>query len=89
MDKLWESVCRSFTAQLRAAFTASSFVKETFVLGFPRLVHQLEAFLDRLARETDVKGMPSACRPEDRAHMMTALEPFQVHPPLPDMSMAL
>jgi len=51
------------TAQLRAAFTASSFVEETFVLGFPRLVRQLEGFLDRLARETDVaEGMPSACR---------------------------
>ncbi|CAI7831282.1 unnamed protein product [Closterium sp. NIES-54] len=41
--------------QLRATFTASSFVKETFVSAYPRLLASLESFLDRLQADTDVR----------------------------------
>ena len=59
-EKVWDAVVRSFSNQMRAAFASSSFAKETFVGGFPRLVAQLEGLLDRITRDTDVRAIASA-----------------------------
>eukprot|EP00897_Mesotaenium_endlicherianum_P004801 jgi/Mesen1/4349/ME000022S03639 len=76
-EKVWEAVVRAMTSQLKAAFTASSFIKETFVGSYPRLVGLLEALLDRLARDTEVKGVPPAVQDEHRPQLTAALTPFQ------------
>eukprot|EP00271_Cylindrocystis_brebissonii_P008357 TRINITY_DN22545_c0_g1_i1.p1 TRINITY_DN22545_c0_g1~~TRINITY_DN22545_c0_g1_i1.p1 ORF type:complete len:876 (+),score=237.99 TRINITY_DN22545_c0_g1_i1:407-3034(+) len=76
-EKVWEALIRAFASQLKAAFTGSSFVKETFVSGYPRLLAAAEGLLQRLASDTDVKGGPPAVRPEDRTNFIGALEPFQ------------
>ncbi|CAI6007212.1 unnamed protein product [Closterium sp. NIES-65] len=54
-ERVWEALLRAFSSQLRATFTASSFVKETFVSAYPRLLASLESFLDRLHADTDVR----------------------------------
>ncbi|CAI5956292.1 unnamed protein product [Closterium sp. NIES-65] len=54
-ERVWEALLRAFSSQLRATFTASSFVKETFVSAYPRLLTSLESFLDRLHADTDVR----------------------------------
>ncbi|CAI7750373.1 unnamed protein product [Closterium sp. NIES-54] len=54
-ERVWEALLRAFSSQLRATFTASSFVKETFVSAYPRLLASLESFLDRLQADTDVR----------------------------------
>ncbi|CAI5457681.1 unnamed protein product [Closterium sp. Yama58-4] len=54
-ERVWEALLRAFSSQLRATFTASSFVKETFVSAFPRLLASVETFLDRLQADTDVR----------------------------------
>eukprot|EP00850_Spirogloea_muscicola_P018813 SM000176S03144 [mRNA] locus=s176:243275:249137:+ [translate_table: standard] len=76
-ERVWEALARTLTSQLKAAFTASSFAKETFVGGFPKLLGLMEDLLERLARDTDVKGVPAAIRPEGRSQLAVALEPFQ------------
>lgn len=77
VERVWEAVVRALTAQLKGAFTASSFAKETFVGAFPRLLALFQGLLDRLAHETGVKGVPPAVAPEHRAALLAALEPFQ------------
>ncbi|GJP61316.1 hypothetical protein CLOP_g18490 [Closterium sp. NIES-67] len=56
-ERVWEALVRAFASQLRATFTASSFVKETFVSAYPRLLASIEGFLDRLQADTDVRAL--------------------------------
>ncbi|KAL3695831.1 hypothetical protein R1sor_009907 [Riccia sorocarpa] len=76
-ERVWEALVKSFGTQMKSAFTASSFVKETFVLGYPKLLALVDSLLDSIVRETDVKGVPPAIKPEDRTQLIAALEPFQ------------
>ncbi|KAG0626188.1 hypothetical protein M758_2G109200 [Ceratodon purpureus] len=76
-DRVWETVVKSYASQMKSAFTASSFVKETFVVGYPKLLGMVDGLLERLVRDTDVKGVPPAIKPEARDQLVAALEPFQ------------
>lgn len=76
-DRVWESVVKSYASQMRSAFTASTFVKETFVMGYPKLLGMVDGLLERLFRDTDVKGVPPAIKVEARDQLIGALEPFQ------------
>ena len=66
------------TSQLRAAFGASSFVKDAFVSAYPRLLAMVEAMVERVLRETEVRGVAPAVKAEERQQLTAALEPFQV-----------
>lgn len=77
-ERTWEALVRLLTSHLRAAFSASSFVKDTFVSAYPRLLSLVEAMLDRVMRETEVKGVAPAIKAEERHQLTVALEPFQV-----------
>lgn len=57
-ERMWESFTKVLSNQMKSAFTASSFCKETFVSGYPKLAGMLDALLERLARDTDVKVRP-------------------------------
>lgn len=54
-ERMWESFTKVLANQMKSAFSASSFCKETFVNGYPKLAGMLDALLERLARDTDVK----------------------------------
>lgn len=76
-ERVWEVVVKSYASQMKSAFTASSFVKDTFVVGYPKLLGMVDGLLERIFRETDVKGVPPAIKLEARDQLVAALEPFQ------------
>ncbi|RAL45256.1 hypothetical protein DM860_014666 [Cuscuta australis] len=75
--RIWEALVKSFASQMKSTFTASSFVKETFTTGYPKLLSMIENLLERISRDTDVKGVPPALTSEAKDQMISAIEPFQ------------
>ncbi|XP_022722328.1 conserved oligomeric Golgi complex subunit 5 isoform X2 [Durio zibethinus] len=63
-DRVWEALVKAFATQMKSAFTASSFVKEIFTNGYPKLFSMMENLLERISRDTDVKGVLSAITSE-------------------------
>lgn len=76
-DRVWEALVKAFASQIKSAFTASSFVKEIFTTGYPKLFSKLENLFERISRDTDVKGVLPAISPEAKGQMVTAIEIFQ------------
>jgi conserved oligomeric Golgi complex subunit 5 len=76
-ERVWDSIVKAFASQMKSAFTASSFVKEIFTLGYPRLFSMVENLLERISRDTDVKGTLPALTPEGKNNMVSAIEIFQ------------
>ncbi|KAJ8626872.1 hypothetical protein MRB53_020179 [Persea americana] len=76
-DRVWEALVKSFANQMKSAFTASSFVKEIFTLGYPKLLSTIENFLERISRDTDVKGVLPAISSEGKLQMIAAVDIFQ------------
>ncbi|KAK1261004.1 hypothetical protein QJS04_geneDACA018079 [Acorus gramineus] len=76
-ERVWEAIVKSFASQMKSAFTASSFVKEVFTLGYPKLFSKIENLLERISRETDVKGVLPALTSEGKEQMVAAIDPFQ------------
>lgn len=64
---------------MKAAFTASSFVKEIFTAGYPKLYTMLENLLERISRDTDVKGVLPAISSEGKDQMVSAIDLFQTN----------
>nr|GMD36716.1 conserved oligomeric Golgi complex subunit 5 [Ipomoea batatas] len=75
--RIWEALVKSFASQMKSTFTASSFVKETFTTGYPKLLSMVENLLERISRDTDVKGVPPALTSEAKDQMTSAIETFQ------------
>lgn len=76
-DRVWEGLVKAFANQMKSAFTASSFVKEIFTSGYPKLLSMIENLLERISCETDVKGVLPAISPEGKGQMIAAIEIFQ------------
>lgn len=76
-DRVWDALIKSFASQMKSVFTASSFVKEIFTVGYPKLVTTVENLLERISRDTDVKGVPPALSSEGKEQMVAAIEIFQ------------
>lgn len=76
-DRVWEAIVKAFTSQMKSTFTASSFVKEIFTMGYPKLYSMIENLLERISRDTDVKGVLPAITSEGRDQMISAIEIFQ------------
>lgn len=76
-DRVWEALVKSFATQMKSVYTASSFVKEIFTTAYPKLFSMIENLLERISRDTDVKGVPPAMSPEGREQMIHAVETFQ------------
>lgn len=76
-DRVWEALVKSFSSQMKSAFTASSFVKEIFTVGYPKLFSMTENLLERISRDTDVKGVPPALNSEGKDQLVSAIEIFQ------------
>ncbi|XP_058070815.1 conserved oligomeric Golgi complex subunit 5-like [Magnolia sinica] len=76
-DRVWEALVKAFASQMKSAFTASSFVKETFTSGYPKLFTMIENFLERISRDTDVKGVLPAITSEGKDQMAAAIDIFQ------------
>ncbi|KAL1560540.1 Conserved oligomeric Golgi complex subunit [Salvia divinorum] len=76
-DRVWDALVKSFANQMKSAFTASSFVKEIFTVGYPKLLPMIENLLDRISRDTDVKGVPPALTLEGKEQMVAAVENFE------------
>ncbi|THF98821.1 hypothetical protein TEA_001753 [Camellia sinensis var. sinensis] len=77
-DCVWEALVKSFASQMKYAFTASSFVKEIFTVGYPKLYSMIENLLERISRDTDVKGVLPATTLEGKDQMVSAIEIFQI-----------
>ncbi|CAL5335411.1 unnamed protein product [Camellia sinensis] len=77
-DRVWEALVKSFASQMKSAFTASSFVKEIFTVGYPKLYSMIENLLERISRDTDVKGVLPAITLEGKDQMVSAIEIFQI-----------
>ncbi|KAJ4772572.1 Conserved oligomeric Golgi complex subunit 5 [Rhynchospora pubera] len=77
-ERVWEALVKAFANQMKSAYTASSFVKEIFTIGYPRLFSMIENLLERISRDTDVKGVLPALSLEGRDQMVGAIETFQV-----------
>lgn len=76
-DRVWDALVKSFGSQMKSVFTASSFVKEIFTVGYPKLLALIENLLERISRETDVKGVPPALTSEGKEQMVGAIETFE------------
>ncbi|KAG6785969.1 hypothetical protein POTOM_007560 [Populus tomentosa] len=76
-DRVWEALVKAFASQMKSAFTASSFVKEIFTMGYPKLLSLIENLLERISRDTDVKGVLPAITLEGKEQMAAAIEIFQ------------
>lgn len=76
-DRVWEALVKSFASQMKSTFTASSFVKEIFTVGYPKLFSMIENLLERISRDTDVKGVLPAISSEGKDQMIAAIEIFQ------------
>lgn len=76
-DRVWEAIVKAFSSQMKSAFTASSFVKEIFTMGYPKLFSMIENLLERISHDTDVKGVLPAISSEGRDQMVAAVEIFQ------------
>lgn len=76
-ERVWEALVKAFASQMKSACTASSFVKEIFTIGYPRLFSMVENLLERISRDTDVKGVLPALNQEGKDQMMAAIETFQ------------
>ncbi|KAG9149953.1 hypothetical protein Leryth_010027 [Lithospermum erythrorhizon] len=76
-ERVWEALVKSFSNQMKSVFTASSFVKEIFVVGYPKLLTMVESILERISRDTDVKGVPPALTSEGKDQMVAAIEMYQ------------
>ncbi|KAJ6391933.1 hypothetical protein OIU77_025818 [Salix suchowensis] len=76
-DRVWEALVKAFASQMKSAFTASSFVKEIFTMGYPKLFSLIENLLERISRDTDVKGVLPAITLEVKEQMVAAIEIFQ------------
>ena len=76
-DRVWEALVRSFASQMKSTFTASSFVKEIFTVGYPKLFSMVENLLERISHDTDVKGVLPAISSEGKDQMIAAIEIFQ------------
>ncbi|XP_060201077.1 conserved oligomeric Golgi complex subunit 5 [Lycium barbarum] len=76
-DRVWEALVKSFANQMKSTFTTSSFVKEIFTIGYPKLFSMLENLLERISRDTDVKGVPPALSPEAKDQMLSSIDIFQ------------
>ncbi|KAJ3676235.1 hypothetical protein LUZ60_003647 [Juncus effusus] len=77
-EPVWEALVKAFANQMKSAYTASSFVKEIFTLGYPRLFSMLQNLLERISQNTDLKGVLPALTPQGRDHMVHAIETFQM-----------
>ncbi|KAF5793340.1 putative oligomeric Golgi complex subunit 5 protein [Helianthus annuus] len=75
--RVWEAIVKSFANQMKSTFTASSFVKEIFTIGYPKLLSMIENLVERISRDTDVKGVLPAITVEGRDQMVGAIEVFQ------------
>ncbi|GAV79265.1 COG5 domain-containing protein [Cephalotus follicularis] len=75
-DRVWEALVKAFASQMKSAFTASSFVKEIFTVGYPKLFSMIENLFERISRDTDVKGVLPAISPEGKDKMVVAVEIF-------------
>ncbi|KAK4278959.1 hypothetical protein QN277_016728 [Acacia crassicarpa] len=76
-NRVWEAIVKVFTSQMKSTFTASSFVKEIFTTGYPKLYSMIESLLERISRDTDVKGVLPAITSEGKDQMVSAIEIFQ------------
>lgn len=76
-DRVWDALVKSFASQIKSTFTASSFIKETFVLGYPKLLSMVENLIERILRDTNVKGVLPAIKTEGKDQMLVAIESFQ------------
>ncbi|KAF8080342.1 hypothetical protein N665_0952s0001 [Sinapis alba] len=76
-DRVWDALVKAFTSQMKSAFTASSFVKEIFTMGYPKLVSMLENLLERISRDSDVKGVLPAINSERKEQMVSCIAIFQ------------
>ncbi|KAI3732131.1 hypothetical protein L1987_63329 [Smallanthus sonchifolius] len=75
--RVWEAIVKSFANQMKSTFTASSFVKEIFTIGYPKLLSMIENLVERISRDTDVKGVLPAITVEGRDQLVGAIEVFQ------------
>ncbi|KAJ0680471.1 putative oligomeric Golgi complex subunit 5 protein [Helianthus annuus] len=75
--RVWEAMVKSFANQMKSTFTASSFVKEIFTVGYPKLLSMIENLVERISRDTDVRGVLPAITVEGRDQMVGAIEVFQ------------
>lgn len=75
--RVWDAIVKSFANHMKSTFTASSFVKEVFTVGYPKLFSVIENLLERISRDTDVKGVLPAITVEGRHQMIAAIEVFQ------------
>ncbi|XP_077231975.1 Golgi transport complex protein-like protein isoform X1 [Tasmannia lanceolata] len=76
-DRVWEALVKSFASQMKSAFSASSFVKEIFTMGYPKLFSMIESLLERISRDTDIKGVPPAISSEGKDQMLGAIDLLQ------------
>ncbi|PKA62218.1 hypothetical protein AXF42_Ash015103 [Apostasia shenzhenica] len=76
-DRIWDALIKSFSSQMKSAFNTSSFVKEIFTQGYPKLLTMVENLIERISHDTDVKGVLSALTSEGKDQMAATISIFQ------------
>eukprot|EP00899_Mesostigma_viride_P002929 jgi/Mesvir1/12637/Mv02193-RA.1 len=77
-EEFWTSFVSILTEHLTAAHKDSMFVREAFIHNYPALVAVFHAMLDKLAHDTDFKGVSRAVRPEGKADLAAAMASFEM-----------
>lgn len=62
---------------MKSVLTASSFVKEIFTVGYSKLFSMIQNLLERISRDTEVKGALPAINSKGKNKMIAAIETFQ------------
>ncbi|KAK3243297.1 hypothetical protein CYMTET_47037 [Cymbomonas tetramitiformis] len=75
-EKLWNEVVEVLQNALVNSYNGGTAVKEALVLGYPRLAALLDSMFTRLLRDTEVKGISAAVKPEDLKQLEKAAEVY-------------
>ena len=75
--QVWDALVNAFASQMKSAFTASSFIKQILVLGYPKLLSTVENLIERILRNTNFKDALPTVKKEGKNKMLDTIEYFQ------------
>ena len=76
-ERFWKAFTDVIAQHMANAFRTSGFIKDALVEGYPRLATLFDGLIDRLERDTEVRGVAPAVPVNGRAMLFHALAPFR------------
>lgn len=76
-ERFWRAFCETVGQHMANAHRSAGFIRDALSEGYPRLAALFDGMLERLERDTDVRGVAPAVPPGGRAQLALALAPFR------------